>query len=179
MTGLLTTAEYKSIAAGLSFPTLAFIDGEFRPAISGKTFTTTNPATGEALAEIAACDAQDVDAAVAAARAAFDDGGWSRLHPGERKETLLRLAALMEENARELAVLESLDAGKTIFDCETVDVPETIHVIKWHAELIDKIYDQVSPASDNHIAMVVREPVGVVGLVLPWNLPCRRWRRTR
>ncbi|HMM07633.1 MAG TPA: aldehyde dehydrogenase [Paracoccus solventivorans] len=171
MTGLLTTAEYKSIAAGLSFPTLAFIDGEFRPAISGKTFTTINPATGEALAEIAACDAQDVDAAVAAARAAFDDGRWSRLHPGERKETLLRLAALMEENARELAVLESLDAGKTIFDCETVDVPETIHVIKWHAELIDKIYDQVSPASDNHIAMVVREPVGVVGLVLPWNFP--------
>lgn len=171
MTGLLTTAEYKSIAAGLSFPTLAFIDGEFRPAASGKTFTTTNPATGEALAEIAACDAQDVDVAVAAARAAFEDGRWSKLHPGERKETLLRLAALMEENARELAVLESLDAGKTIFDCETVDVPETIHVIKWHAELIDKIYDQVSPASDNHIAMVVREPVGVVGLVLPWNFP--------
>lgn len=171
MTGLLTTAEYKSIAAGLSFPTLAFIDGEFRPAASGKTFTTINPATGEALAEVAACDAQDVDAAVAAARAAFDDGRWSRLHPGERKETLLRLAALMEDNARELAVLESLDAGKTIFDCETVDVPETIHVIKWHAELIDKIYDQVSPASDNHIAMVVREPVGVVGLVLPWNFP--------
>ena len=77
----------------------------------------------------------------------------------------------MEENARELAVLESLDAGKTIFDCETVDVPETIHVLRWHAELIDKIYDQVSPASDSHIAMVVREPVGVVGLVLPWNFP--------
>ncbi|UFM67183.1 aldehyde dehydrogenase (plasmid) [Paracoccus sp. MA] len=171
MSDLLTTGEYKSIASGLTFPKLAFIDGAFRPAISGKTFTTTNPATGEALAEIAACDTQDVDVAVAAARAAFEDGRWSRLHPGERKETLLRLAALMEENARELAVLESLDAGKTIFDCETVDVPETIHVIKWHAELIDKIYDQVSPASDNHIAMVVREPVGVVGLVLPWNFP--------
>ncbi|WP_449041882.1 aldehyde dehydrogenase [Paracoccus sp. (in: a-proteobacteria)] len=171
MTGLLTTAEYKSIAAGLTFPKLAFIDGGFRPAISGKTFTTTNPATGEALAEIAACGPEDVDVAVAAARAAFEDGRWSKLHPGERKETLLRLAALMQENARELAVLESLDAGKTIFDCETVDVPETIHVIKWHAELIDKIYDQVSPASDNHIAMVVREPVGVVGLVLPWNFP--------
>ena len=171
MIDLLSTAEYRSIAAGLSFPKLAFIDGEFRPAASGRTFTTTNPATGEALADIAACGPEDVDAAVAAARAAFEDGRWSRLHPGERKETLLRLAALMEENARELAVLESLDAGKTIFDCETVDVPETIHVIRWHAELIDKIYDQVSPASDNHIAMVVREPVGVVGLVLPWNFP--------
>lgn len=171
MTDLLTTEEYKAIAAGLTFPTLAFIDGGFRPALSGKTFTTTNPTTGEPLAEIAACGPEDVDLAVTAARAAFEDGRWSKLHPGERKETLLRLAALMQEHARELAVLESLDAGKTIFDCETVDVPETIHVIKWHAELIDKIYDQVSPASDNHIAMVVREPVGVVGLVLPWNFP--------
>ncbi|MFC3568826.1 aldehyde dehydrogenase [Paracoccus simplex] len=171
MTDLLTTEDYKAIAAGLTFPTLAFIDGGFRPALSGKTFTTTNPATGEPLAEIAACGPEDVDLAVTAARAAFEDGRWSKLHPGERKETLLRLAALMQEHARELAVLESLDAGKTIFDCETVDVPETIHVIKWHAELIDKIYDQVSPASDNHIAMVVREPVGVVGLVLPWNFP--------
>ncbi len=171
MSDLLTAEEYKSIASGLRFPTRAYIDGEFRPAVSGRTFTTTNPATGEALADIAACGPEDVDVAVAAARAAFEDGRWSRLHPGERKEVLLRLAELMQENARELAVLESLDAGKTILDCETVDVPETIHVIKWHAELIDKIYDQVSPASDNHIAMVVREPVGVVGLVLPWNFP--------
>jgi len=77
----------------------------------------------------------------------------------------------MIRHRRELAVMESLDSGKTIYDCETVDVPETIHCIKWHAELIDKIYDQVSPASDDHIAMVVREPVGVVGLVLPWNFP--------
>ena len=86
-------------------------------------------------------------------------------------EILLKFAKLLERNARELAVMESLDAGKTIYDCETVDVPETIHVLKWHAELIDKIYDQVAPASDNHIAMIVREPVGVVGLVLPWNFP--------
>ena len=171
MSDFLTAAEYKSIAAGLTLPHLAFIDGSFRPAISGRTFTTTNPATGEALAEVAACGAEDVNAAVAAARAAFEDGRWSRLHPGERKGILLRLAGLMSEHARELAVLESIDSGKTIFDCETVDVPETIHVIRWHAELIDKIYDQVSPASDNHIAMVVREPVGVVGLVLPWNFP--------
>ena len=171
MTDLLSHDEYRAIASGLALPTLAFIDGTFRPAASGKTFTTVNPATGEALAQVAACDAQDVDLAVAAARAAFEDGRWSRLHPGERKAVLLRLAALIEENARELAVLESLDSGKTIYDCETVDVPETIHVIRWHAELIDKIYDQVSPASADHIAMVVREPVGVVGLVLPWNFP--------
>ena len=171
MSDLLTTEEYKAIAAGLSFPTQAFIDGSFRPALSGKTFDTVNPATGEVLAKVAACGAADVDFAVEKARDAFEDGRWSRLHPRERKEVLIRLAKLIRRNARELAVMESLDSGKTIFDCETVDVPETIHCLTWHAELIDKIYDQVSPASDNHIAMIVREPVGVVGLVLPWNFP--------
>ncbi|MCU9846653.1 aldehyde dehydrogenase [Defluviimonas sp. WL0024] len=171
MSDLLTTEEYKAIAAGLTLPTQAFIDGSFRPAKSGKTFDTVNPATGAVLAKVAACDAADVDFAVEKARDAFEDGRWSRLHPGERKQVLIRLAKLIKRNARELAVMESLDSGKTIYDCETVDVPETIHCLTWHAELIDKIYDQVSPASDNHIAMVVREPVGVVGLVLPWNFP--------
>ncbi len=168
---LLTQDEYKSIGAGLDLPTGAFIDGSFRPAISGKTFTSTNPATGETLAEIAACGPEDVDFAVEKAREAFDDGRWSKLHPSERKDVLIRLCKLMTRNARELAVMESLDSGKTIYDCETVDLPETIHCLKWHAEAIDKIYDQVSPASDDHIAMVVREPIGVVGLVLPWNFP--------
>lgn len=171
MGDLLTTEEYKAIAAGLDLPTQAFIDGSFRPAKSGKTVDTINPATGEVLAKVAACGADDVDFAVEKARDAFEDGRWSRLHPRERKEALIRLAKLIKRNARELAVMESLDSGKTIYDCETVDVPDTIHCLIWHAELIDKIYDQVSPASDNHIAMVVREPVGVVGLVLPWNFP--------
>ena len=171
MSDLLTTEEYKAIAAGLILPTQAFIDGSFRPAKSGKTFDTINPATGEVLAKVAACGAEDVDFAVEKARNAFEDGRWSRLHPGERKEVLIRLAKLMKRAARELAVMESLDSGKTIYDCETVDVPESIHCLTWHAELIDKIYDQVAPASDNHIAMIVREPVGVVGLVLPWNFP--------
>jgi len=168
---LLTQDEYKSIAANLALPTGAFIDGKYCPAISGKTFESVNPATGEKLADIAACGAEDVDLAVEKAREAFDDGRWSRMHPSDRKDVLIRLAKLMTRNARELAVMESVDSGKTIYDCETVDVPETIHCIKWHAEAIDKIYDQVSPASDDHIAMVVREPIGVVGLVLPWNFP--------
>ena len=171
MGDLLTHDEYKAIAARLEFPTQAFIDGSFRPAISGKTFETTNPATGKVLARIAACGPEDVDFAVAKARDAFEDGRWSRLHPTARKEILIHFARLLKRNARELAVLESLDSGKTIYDCENVDVPETIHCLTWHAELIDKIYDQVSPASDNHIALVVREAVGVVGLVLPWNFP--------
>ena len=152
-------------------PNCAFIDGGFRKSASGNTYDTVNPATGETLTRITACNAQDVDLAVVKAREAFDEGRWSRLAPGERKETLIRLCKLITRNARELAVLESLDSGKTIYDCETVDVPETIHCLKWHAEAVDKIYDQTAPASDDHIAMIVREPVGVVGLVLPWNFP--------
>ncbi|PRY22562.1 gamma-glutamyl-gamma-aminobutyraldehyde dehydrogenase [Aliiruegeria haliotis] len=171
MENLLTHEEYKSIARGLLLPTTAFVDGVYRPAASGATFETINPATGEVLAEIAACGAEDVDFAVGKAREAFEDGRWSKRAPPERKDVLIRLAKLINRNARELAVLESLESGKTILDCETVDLPETIHCLKWHAEAIDKIYDQVSPPSDNHIAMIVREPVGVVGLVLPWNFP--------
>ena len=168
---LLTQEEYQAIADNLVLPNNAFIDGSYRPAGTGKTFETVNPATGAKLAEIAACDANDVDFAVQKARDAFEDGRWSRLHPSDRKDVLIRLCKLLTRNARDLAVMESLDSGKSIFDCETVDIPETIHCLKWHAEAIDKIYDQVAPPSDNHIAMVVREPIGVVGLVLPWNFP--------
>lgn len=168
---LLTKDEYAAIARDMSFPTSAFVDGGYRPAASGKTFETMNPATGDVLAKVAACSAADVDFAVQKARNAFEDGRWARLHPTERKEVLIRFAKLLKRNARELAVMESLDSGKTIYDCETVDIPETIHCLTWHAELIDKIYDQVAPASDDHIALVVREPIGVVGLVLPWNFP--------
>ncbi len=157
--------------SNLDLPNAGFIDGAFRPAVSGATFETVNPATGESLGQIASCGSEDVDFAVIKAREAFEDGRWSRLHPSERKDVLIRLCKLMARNARELAVMESIDSGKTIYDCETVDVPETIHCLKWHAEAIDKIYDQVAPASDDHIAMILREPVGVVGLVLPWNFP--------
>ncbi|MTH95754.1 aldehyde dehydrogenase [Roseibium sp. RKSG952] len=171
MTGLLTRDEYKAIAAQLVLPANAYIDGAYRPAQSGAVFATVNPATGDTLAEVAACDAKDVDFAVQKAREAFEDGRWSKMPPADRKQVLIRFAKLLKRNLRELAVMESLDSGKTIFDCETVDLPETIHCLTWHAEAIDKIYDQVSPASDDHVAMIVREPAGVVGLVLPWNFP--------
>lgn len=167
----LTAAEYRAIAANLQLPANAFIDGAFVPAKSGKTFTSTNPATGEKLADIAACDASDVDYAVAKAREAFEDGRWRQLAPAERKEILLEFAKLLERNRHELAVMESLDSGKPIRECQTVDIPDTIHTIRWHAELIDKLYDNTAPVSGNALAMIVREPVGVVGCVLPWNFP--------
>ena len=167
---LLTKDEYAALAGSIDFPRAAFIDGKFRKG-SGKKLITVNPATGETIAEIAACNAKDVDFAVKRAREAFDQGHWSKMHPSARKEVLIKLAKLIKRNRRELAVMESLDSGKTILDCETIDVPETIATIKWHAEAVDKIYDQTAPASDDHIAMIVREPIGVVGAVLPWNFP--------
>jgi gamma-glutamyl-gamma-aminobutyraldehyde dehydrogenase len=171
MHDLLTAAEYAAIAKSMSYPSNAFVDGAFRPAQSGKTFKTTNPATGEVLTEIAACDATDVDHAVAKAKEAFDDGRWHLRSPGERKDVLLKFARLLERNRHELAVLESLDSGKPVREVQTIDVPDTIHTIRWHAELIDKIYDNTAPVGSNALTLVVREPIGVVGLVLPWNFP--------
>ena len=167
---LLTRDEYAAIAASIDWPRAAHIDGKYRKG-KGAKLKTTNPATGEVIAEIHACNAADVDFAVKKAREAFDQGHWSRLHPSERKDVLIRLAKLMTRNRRELAVMESLEAGKPIRDCETIDVAEAINTIKWHAEAVDKIYDQTAPAGDDAIAMIVREPVGVVSAVLPWNFP--------
>ncbi len=171
MSELLTRAEYGAIAAELTPPRTAFVDGAFRAVKSGASFASVNPATGETLAEIAACGAEDVDFAVAKAREAFESGRWSRLHPGDRKRTLIRLAKLMRRNRHELAVMESLDSGKPIRDCESIDLPEAINTLIWHAEAIDKIYDQAAPVGDDAMAVIAREPIGVVGLVLPWNFP--------
>lgn len=171
MSELLSQEEYKSIAQSLTLPTTPFVDGKFQAARSGNSFATVNPATGETLADISACNSDDIDFAVMKAREAFDQGRWSKLHPSERKEILIRLAKLIKRNQHELAVMESIDSGKPIADCETVDIPETIHCLIWHAEAVDKIYDQSAPVGDEAMAVVVREPVGVVGCVLPWNFP--------
>lgn len=170
MSDLLTHEEYLAIASEIDPPRCALIDGKFM-AGRGPKMLTINPANGKVICEIASCNSEDVDLAVSKARQAFDQGHWSRIHPSERKDKLIRLCKLITRNRRELAVLESLDSGKPIRDCELVDIPETIHTIKWHAEAADKIYDQTAPAGDDAIAMIIREPVGVVGAVLPWNFP--------
>ncbi len=166
-------AEVRKTAAQLKFRTKAFIDGKFVDAQSGETFPTENPATGQPLAELAACDGPDVDRAVKAARRSFESGVWSRLKPGERKKVLLKWADLLETNASELALLDTLEAGKPIGDCATMDIPDTIHCIRWHAEATDKLYDHVSPTGPENLALVLREPVGVVGCVIPWNFPAQ------
>ena len=155
----------------MTYSTNMVIGGRSVPAASGKTFATLNPATGQELAQIAEGDAADVDAAVAAARRAFDEGPWPRLSPAERKVHLQRFATQIEAHADELARLEVLEAGKPITDCLEIDIPETVNTIRWHAEATDKIYDQLSPSGLGVVSMIVREPVGVVGCVLPWNFP--------
>jgi 4-(gamma-glutamylamino)butanal dehydrogenase len=171
MSELLTKEEYVAIAASLKFPVNPFINGAFHKPKTGNTLDTRNPATGELLAKVAACGPQDVDFAVKMARNAFENGVWSQMHPGKRKDVLIKLARLIKRHRHELAVLESLESGKPISECQLTDLPETIHTIKWHAEATDKLYDQISPASDDGIGMIVREPAGVVGCVLPWNFP--------
>jgi len=151
--------------------TQAFIDGRFTDAASGKTFSTENPATGAVLAEVAAGDTADVDAAVRAARRAFEDGRWSRLAPAARKTVLLRFADLVEANAEELATLDALEAGKPITDCRDIDLPDTVKTFRWYAEAIDKVFDAVAPTGPDALGLIVREPIGVVGAVVPWNFP--------
>lgn len=170
MSDLLTEAEYRAIAAEMDPPRTPFIDGKYRRG-NGPEIATVNPATGEAWVQISIASAEDVDLAVGKAREAFDQGRWARLHPSERKDVLIRLCKLITRNRRELAVMESLDSGKPIRDCELIDIPESIHCIKWHAEAADKIYDQTGPAGDDAISMIVREPIGVVAAILPWNFP--------
>lgn len=171
MSLLLTREEYEAISASIELPSGAFIDGRARSAASGKTFETVNPANGQTLHRIADCDQADVDLAVEKSREAFEDGRWSKLHPTERKKILIKWCKLIRRHQRELAVLESIESGKPIQEVENVDLPETLHCLEWHAETADKVYDQVAPAGDDAVALVVREPIGVVACVLPWNFP--------
>lgn len=171
MSSLLTREEYQAIAGSITLPAGCFIDGRAGAGGNAESFDTINPANGTVLNRIASASAEDVDFAVAKAREAFEDGRWSKLHPSERKRVLIKLCKLIRRHRHELAVLESLESGKPIQDIENVDIPETLHCLEWHAETADKIYDQVAPTGDDAVAMIVREPIGVVGCVLPWNFP--------
>lgn len=173
MTAMLdfTLEDWKARAAGLSFRNQAFIGGRFVDAIDGDRFDCVNPATGKVLTTVASCKSADVDAAVAAARKAFEAGHWSRMSPDGRKSILLRLAELIRENLVELALLDSLDMGKLVTDAATIDAPGSAYFFQWYAEAIDKIYDEVAPTGPGDLALVRRVPLGVVGAVTPWNFP--------
>ncbi len=167
----LSHKEYQAIAAKLRPNGQAFIDGKFCNASDGQTFETINPATGQILANVAHCKLADVDKAVKAARRVFNAGTWSRAEPEERKEVLLKIAALVRKHTDELAVLESLDTGKTINDCIDEIGTEVPNFFQWYAELADKIFGKIAPTGPNALALITKEPVGVAGAVVPWNFP--------
>jgi acyl-CoA reductase-like NAD-dependent aldehyde dehydrogenase len=162
---------WQSAAAALKPHDLAFIDGRAVPAQSGASFECTSPIDGRRLALVAACDSADVDVAVAAARRTFERGDWSAEAPAVRKLRLLRFAEVVAAHADELALLETLDTGKPIRDSLAVDVPATVRCLRWYAEAIDKLYGEVAPTDGDSLALITREPVGVVAAIVPWNFP--------
>ncbi len=171
MNAIAETISWHERARTLSFRTQAFIEGRYLDAASGATFDSINPATGKLLARVAAGDEEDINRAVSAARAAFRKRSWANFAPAKRKKILLRFAEAILSNTEELALLETLDMGKPISDSLKIDVPGAARCLQWYAEAIDKVYDQVAPTGPGALALITREPIGVVGAIVPWNYP--------
>ncbi|AEX99795.1 aldehyde dehydrogenase family protein [Oceanimonas sp. GK1] len=164
-----TLAHWQALSEGLRPEGRAFINGCYCNAIAGERFASVNPATGQPLAEVASCDEQDANLAVAHARTALPH--WAGLAPAERKQVLLRFADLVEQHAEELALLETLDMGKPISNSLEVDLPAAVRCLRWNAEAIDKVYGEIAPTAASSLGLVTREPLGVVAAIVPWNFP--------
>jgi acyl-CoA reductase-like NAD-dependent aldehyde dehydrogenase len=163
--------DWAARAAALRPDGRALIDGQRVAASSGATFDKTSPIDGRTLGAVARCTAPDIDAAVAGARRAFDDARWAGQPPAARKRALQRWAEKIVAARDELALLETLDMGKPIRESLAVDVPSCARTIAWYAEAVDKVYGEVAPAPASALALITREPVGVVGAIVPWNYP--------
>jgi len=166
-----TKNNYKLIAKKLKFEGRAFINGKYVNAVDGKKFETINPATGEKLCDVAKCNYKDVDLAVKASRKAFNSGVWSRTTPEHRKEVLLKLAELLRKNGEENSVLECVDSGKLIADCINEVANDAPMHFQWYGELIDKVFGKVAATDPSITSLIVKEPIGVVAGVVPWNFP--------
>lgn len=148
-----------------------FIDGKYVDAASGKVFENFSPSDGHLICNVASGDTEDINRAVASAKKAYDSGIWRDMNPRDKKAIMLRWAQLLGEHREELALLEAIDTGRPIGDALSVDAPNSTRVIQWYAETIDKTYDEIAPAPRNALAMITREPLGVIGAVVPWNYP--------
>ena len=165
------TQNYKSIASKLDFEGRAFIDGKYVDAIDGQKFENINPATGEVLCTVAKCNYKDVDLAVKSSRKAFESGVWSRSSPEFRKDILLKFAELLRKHGEENSVLECVDTGKLIGDCIDEVADDAPMHFQWYGELIDKVFGKVAPTDPSITSLIVKEPIGVVAGVVPWNFP--------
>ena len=163
--------DWHAAARALRIDGRAFIGGTRVAALSGATFECRSPIDGRVLAPVARCAAADVDAAVASARKAFEDGRWARRSPAARKKVLQRFAEKIVAAKDELALLETLDMGKPIQHSVAVDVASAARCIAWYAEAVDKVYDEIAPTPHTALALITREPMGVIGAIVPWNYP--------
>ena len=163
--------KWHAVAAEVKLETRLFIDGEYVDAIEGGKFDTINPATGEVITAMAEGTSADVDRAVASSLRAFRSGSWARMAPRERMEVLYRLAELIDEHSEELSVLETLDMGKPITDVTTLDMPGVIETFQYFAECIDKVESAVTATEHEVLHYTLRQPLGVIGAISPWNYP--------
>ena len=163
--------DWHQRAKALKIDGRAVINGKRVNAADGATFECFSPIDSRKLTDVAMCKSADVDLAVVAARAAFNDRRWAGLSPKERKQTMISFADLIIANREELALLETLDMGKPITASLNVDVASAANTLRWFGECIDKVYDEIAPTADHTLAMVMREPIGVVGAIVPWNYP--------
>jgi gamma-glutamyl-gamma-aminobutyraldehyde dehydrogenase len=163
--------DWHTRAKAITLDGRSVIDGERRASASGETFDKTSPIDGRRLGAVARGRQADIDAAVKSARAAFDDGRWQSKAPAVRKKLLQRFSEKILGAKDELALLETLDMGKPIAHALAVDVPSTARTIAWYAEAVDKVYDEIAPTGHNALALITREPMGVVGVIVPWNYP--------
>lgn len=149
----------------------AFIDGNRVSAKDGQVFDCISPVDGRVLTQVARCGQADVDLAVTAARQAFESRRWAGMAPARRKRVMIRFAELLLEHSDELALMETLDMGKPIKYAKAVDVQSASNCLRWYGEAIDKVYDEIAPTAQTALALITREPVGVVGVIVPWNYP--------
>jgi acyl-CoA reductase-like NAD-dependent aldehyde dehydrogenase len=166
-----TPIDWHARARDLRIDGRCVIDGERRAAQSGETFACLSPLDGRSLGDVARGREADVDAAVRSARTAFDDGRWADKAPAQRKRVLQKFADKILAAKEELALLETLDMGKPIQYSLSVDVPSTARCIQWYAEAVDKVYDEIAPTPKSALALITREPMGVIGAIVPWNYP--------
>lgn len=171
MNGPTAPRDWRPLAAACRPDGRLLIDGERRPAADGDTFACVSPLDGRAIAQVARGRATDIDAAVRSARRAFDDGRWAHKPPAVRKKVLQRFAEKILAAKDELALLETLDMGKPIQHSLGVDVPSTARCIAWYGEAVDKVYDEIAPTARSALALITREPMGVIGAIVPWNYP--------
>jgi acyl-CoA reductase-like NAD-dependent aldehyde dehydrogenase len=164
-------SDWERLVAPLRPEGRALINGKLAAAHSGQVFEKKSPIDGRVIAQVARCGSEDVEAAVAAARASFEAGHWRHAEPRERKRVLLRFAELIRADLERLAMLETLDVGKPIQNSLDVDVPKAIECIAYYGEYADKLYDEIAPTGPNDLALIRREPLGVIAAIVPWNYP--------